>query len=805
MKHLFKVFAILCLVLFAKTQCICASNERSADSLDRIAAPRPLFDDPVYHGPTDPMVCYNPVRQSYLMYYTQRPAAKAGLGWIESVHGSEIGVAESKDGGVSWEYIGTCDIDYHPDEQITYWAPEVICHRDTFHMYLTYVPGVFNDWKHPRDIVHLTSLDGMHWKYQSVLPLTTHKVIDACIWQMPDGVWRLWYNNEPDNKGIYYAESSDLYHWTDKGSAHLPEARGEGPNVFFWKGKYYMIVDEWKGLSVYSSNDALKWDKQKSYLLPVPKGSPTYPNHHADVEVVDGHAYMFYFTHLMPKEGLTAWENNLLKRQCMVYVTELELDADGQVTCDETKPCYINLMADKTPRQTWTIPVRQMADSLSANLQEWKVPDKIYKVEKFGAKGDGKSLCTKAIQNAIDKCSAKGGGVVSLSKGDYVSGTLVLKSNVMLRIDKGSRLLGSTDLNDYPEHIERLKSVMSEMHKYRQSLIYAEGATNIGICGEGEIDFRGERKNFSSPEIIGGIDGRPFGMRVIQSSNIVVKDVTLRNAAAWMQNYLDCRNLILDGITVRNLQNYNNDGIDIDGCSDVIVRRCDVVAEDDAICFKGASGKPTENILVEDCKALSTCNALKIGTDTQGDFRNIMVRRVTLGGFGEADRGMSFQNRNDCSTGITLETVDGGNVENIIIEDVSICDSRCPVYVYLGDRMRVWDNADAKPGYLRNVIISDVTGKDNGIQGSLITGIPDHEVENVTIRNFSVGMAGGGVERLRTRNVPLRTKYPDAQSYCRDGLPAYGFFVRHANNVHLDNINVTPGKEDAREMIVLKD
>ena len=324
--------------------------ETPATKGGRIEAARPLFDDPVYHGPTDPMVCYNPVRGSYLMYYTARRADKKGLDWIESVHGSAIGVAESKDGGAHWEYIGTCDIDYRPDTDPTYWAPEIICHDGTFHMYLTYVPGVFNDWKHPRDIVHLTSSDGLKWRFQSVLNLSTHKVIDACVWRMPNGVWRMWYNNEPDNKGIYYAESDDLFHWTDKGSAHLPEARGEGPNVFFWKGKYYMVVDEWKGLSVYSSEDALDWKKQPSYLLPMPKDGPTYANHHADVEVVDGHAYMFYFTHLTPPDDMPKEEARRYKRQCKVYVVELELAPDGQVTCDESKPCYINLMADKTAK-----------------------------------------------------------------------------------------------------------------------------------------------------------------------------------------------------------------------------------------------------------------------------------------------------------------------------------------------------------------------------------------------------------------------------------------------------------------------
>ena len=444
--------------------------------------------------------------------------------------------------------------------------------------------------------------------------------------------------------------------------------------------------------------------------------------------------------------------------------------------------------------------LQAMADSLTANLKPWAVPDEVFPVEKYGAIGDGKTLCTQAIQKAIDACSKTGGGTVLLSKGSYVTGTIELKSGVMLCVDDEAKLLGSLNLDDYPERKERLRSVMSEMHKYRLSLIYAEGAEKVGICGRGEIDFRGTRENFPGPETIGEIVGRPFGIRMIQCRNVVLKDITLRNAAAWMQNYLACEDLIFDGIQVYNLVNVNNDGLDPDGCRNVVVRNCRIKAEDDAFCLKGASGLPTENVLVENCTFLSTCNALKIGTDTQGDFRNILVRNVMLGGFG--DKTVGFRDRDDCSTGITLETVDGGNVENIVIQNADISNSRCPVYVYIGDRGRVIDREKPKAGYLRNILIQNVTGRDNRIQGSLITGIPEQHVEHIAIRNVWLEMQGGGTQRLRTGKVPLRTRYPDAQSYCRYGLPAYGFYVRHADSVTLDNVHVIPTTEEAREMII---
>jgi hypothetical protein len=307
-------------------------------------AASPLYIDPIYNGSTDPMVCYNPISGSYYMYYTSRRSNVPGLGGIESVHGSPIGMAESKDGGASWEYIGDCNIDYHPDENPTYWAPEVIFHDGLFHMYLTYVPGVFDTWAHPRDIVHLTSKNGKDFHAESVLQLSDDHVIDACIIQKPDGGWRLWYNNETDGKSIYYADSPDLYRWIDQGKVTSVSANGEGPNVFYFQGQYYMIVDEWKGLSVFLSDDLTEWTKQEGKYL-VDGNDWQRRGNHADVEVVDGHAYLFYFsgwTEQDPESGEIR-----RKRGSAVYVAELLLDHQNKLYCDTTSPCLINLMSDK--------------------------------------------------------------------------------------------------------------------------------------------------------------------------------------------------------------------------------------------------------------------------------------------------------------------------------------------------------------------------------------------------------------------------------------------------------------------------
>lgn len=346
-----RLFPLFITVLMASA---ISCGHPASSQLTYLQADDPLFIDPVYNGSTDPMVCYNPNTRTYFMYYTSRRTNVPGLGGIESVHGSPIGIAESKDGGASWNYIGDAIIDYAPDENPTYWAPEIIYNKDRFHMFLTYVPGVFDDWDHPRDIVHLTSFDGVSWHTESVLQLAVHKVIDACVAQLPDGTWRLWYNNEPDGKTIFYADSPDLYNWTDKGKVTSIVTKGEGPNVFTLGGRNYMIVDEWKGLSVFTSPDFENWTKQEGrYLVDGQDGQRM--GNHADVEVVDGHAYMFYFG-MIPQEG------GQRKMGHAVYVTELVADKDGNLSCDTTKPCMINLMADK-PQPEYNVPISDIVAS----------------------------------------------------------------------------------------------------------------------------------------------------------------------------------------------------------------------------------------------------------------------------------------------------------------------------------------------------------------------------------------------------------------------------------------------------------
>jgi predicted GH43/DUF377 family glycosyl hydrolase len=304
-------------------------------------APKPLFDDPIYHGAADPVIIYNKQVKKWWMFYTNRRASlndSSGVAWV---HGTRIGIAESTDGKI-WKYKDTTNINYRPDSGYTFWAPDLIEEKGVYHMYLTYVPGVFKDWNHSRNIIHLTSKDLLNWNYESTLKLVNDKVIDASIYKLPDGTWRLWYNNEKDGKSIWYADSKDLYNWIDKGKAIA--ARGEGPKTFKWQEKHFMIVDAWKGMEVYSSDDLLTWKKQTSRILENPgKGlDDQVIGGHCDVVVNKDRAFVFYFTHPGRQKDKPAARNSFEDKRSVIQLAELHY-SNGEITCDRDEPVSIRL------------------------------------------------------------------------------------------------------------------------------------------------------------------------------------------------------------------------------------------------------------------------------------------------------------------------------------------------------------------------------------------------------------------------------------------------------------------------------
>ena len=308
-------------------------------------ASKPLFRDPVYDGAADPVVIWNEAERRWFMFYTNRRANMEAPRGVDWVHGTKIGIAESLDGGATWSYRGTANINYG-DANTTLWAPDVIEHEGTYNMFVTIVPGIYTDWHHPdyiiqRYIIHLTSRNLIDWEYKSRLNLPTNRAIDAEMIRAQDGTWRLFYNNEREGKSIWYAESSDLVNWVDRGRA--VSQRGEGPKVFKWQGKYFLLMDIWSGMAVFSSPDMKNWTRQENNILQAPGIGPDDKviGQHGDVLVSDGRAFLFYFTH-PGRRGEGARESTVETRRSTLHVAELEL-VNGELTTNRDNPVFIDL------------------------------------------------------------------------------------------------------------------------------------------------------------------------------------------------------------------------------------------------------------------------------------------------------------------------------------------------------------------------------------------------------------------------------------------------------------------------------
>ena len=454
---------------------------------------------------------------------------------------------------------------------------------------------------------------------------------------------------------------------------------------------------------------------------------------------------------------------------------------------------------------------------------------KDYIVTDFGAKSDTTVVSTDAVQQCIDLCSADGGGRVVVPAGQYVIGTIILRSNVHLHLELGATLYGSTDLKDY----RRVKSSYKSLRTHTETiqLVYADSVENVTIDGYGTIDGRGR----VFPKLSWNDEGitRPHLLRFIQSRNIVVRDITLKNSGCWMQHYLACDRLRISGIKVLNRNNYNNDALDLDGCHDVIVSDVIADSDDDGITLKSTSPRLCEDVTIQNCIVSSHCNAVKLGTETNGGFRNIAIRGIVVKP--SSDQSSRFFGRPIGTSALSLEIVDGGVMENVSVSDLTVTGTESPIFVRLGHRGRGWtfskSGASAfvsqsvsggnegatksqKPdsvetvGRMRGIYINNVHVRDAGSYGCSITGLPGHPVEDVHVSNISIHQRGGIKEEQLTaiRQALADEKaaeYPEATMW--GPLPAKGFYVRHGRGVKFDRVRTYTEEADARPEFVRED
>ena len=380
-------------------------------------------------------------------------------------------------------------------------------------------------------------------------------------------------------------------------------------------------------------------------------------------------------------------------------------------------------------------------------------------------------------QTKIDEVSASGGGVVTVPSGVHRVGELWLRNGVTLHLDKGAVLVGH---------------------------LAATNAIGIALEGEGAVDGEGTRWPRTPVE-----HARPRLIHLMDCRDVRIEGVTLRNSARWTL-YLDR----VDGFLVKNVTidahaNLNNDGIDIKGRNGRI-EDCAVSSSDDAIVFKCQEANyVVENVVVRRCRLSSHTNAIKIGTETFGTFRNILVEDCTV----RTDRPaeiVEYDPRTPglCAdvpaskTGIAVEVVDGGVIDGVRIRNVDITSAQTPVFVRQGRRHEQSD----RPSVLRNVVIENVRAVGTSWIACSVTGVPGLRPSGIVIRNVSLSLPGGCPKAAAERDVPENEKsYPTSTLFDYHPLPASGFYVRHADRIVLENVTFEFRQPDERPSVVYED
>ena len=430
----------------------------------------------------------------------------------------------------------------------------------------------------------------------------------------------------------------------------------------------------------------------------------------------------------------------------------------------------------------------------------------------FGAVADGKTLCTKAIQNAVDSLSDNG-GVIYIPYGTYVCSTIHLKSNIHFVFEPGAKLLGSTNVDDFDKReTVTYKTYQDASHTYfNRSMFVAKNCENISFTGLGTIDMQGIWENENTPG-----EGEWCGKRAVkifafkECKNIVIKDMTLLKATDIALYLAGCENVKLSGLNIDT----NIDGISPDCCKNVIISDCSIRSGDDAIVLKASytlnRKADCENITVANCNITTRSNAIKIGTETNGDFRNISVNNCTLSDV--------FYG------GISVESADGGNVDGVTVSNITMQNVGYPLFIILNNRAR--GPEDTTIGSIKNVIIDNITATGpykewlapkmtalwdgeqmckSYVMPSTVTGQPDKKLENISLSNFYFTLPGGCKENYKDKKVPEITKsYPENYEFGNE-IPACGIYFRHIKNLSLSNINIDTIEKDERDSIFFED
>ena len=436
-----------------------------------------------------------------------------------------------------------------------------------------------------------------------------------------------------------------------------------------------------------------------------------------------------------------------------------------------------------------------------------------FNVRDYGAKGDGKTLDSPAIDRAIQACCEQGGGRVLLPAGRYLSGSIHLKSNVELHLQAGCvivaapasmRAYDESEKFDFPEY-------QDGGHTYfHNSLIWAEGQENVSITGRGMIDGVGLTKK--DTEKGGNVQGGSIGtgdkaIALKQCKNILIRDVTIYRGGHFAIIITGCERGTIDNVTIDT----NRDGIDIDCCKYITVSNTKVnTPNDDAIVLKSSyalkRAVACEHILITNCivtgyklgtfldgtyvpeKVNWVCGRIKLGTESNGGYRDITISNCTC----------------MYSSGLAFEEVDQGLMDNILVTNIALNHvHHYPIYITTGCRNR--GPKDVKePSRGQNIMISNIQALDcDSLAGIIITGMEQAPLKNIALQNIHIEYRGGGTKEQGKKEYREQgTNYPEPR--WAGPTPAYGLYARHVEGLQLRNITFSLKKKDDRPAVIMK-
>ena len=478
------------------------------------------------------------------------------------------------------------------------------------------------------------------------------------------------------------------------------------------------------------------------------------------------------------------------------------------------------------------LPAISVAGKSKENLAAVAVSPGIFDVRKFGAAGDGKSLDTEAINRAIAAAESAGGGVVLFPPGTYLSFSIRLKSQVHLHLMEGSQIVAAespkpgeqTGYNggvyDPAEPVTAWDAYQDYGHNHwHNSLLWGEDLHDLSITGPGLIYGKG--LSFGASRAARG----NYPIYVAEQPGVGNKAIALKN----------CRNVLLrdfsllkgghfallltgvDNLTIDNLKiDTDRDGMDIDCCQNVRISNCTVNSPwDDGICPKSSYAlgyaRPTRNVTISNCWVTGY---YELGTVLDGTFKKFASEaqvyrtgRIKCGT--ESNGGFINIAISDCvfegCQGYALESVDGALFEDIAITNTTMRDLVSgPVFMRLGARLR-GPKETTKTGTMKRILVSNlVCYNAPQKQGSILSGIPGHNIEDVKLSNIYIETAGGGtVEDAKVQPPELENSYPEPGRFGQ--MPSSGFFLRHMRNLEMSHVEVANATPDARPAFHLSD